>query len=178
MPRCFVPSLNTSVTVVYRLSKDWPKPDRDLGSDLEVLRHSNVRHIHALNPNYEVVPADLHGKLSAWPLGPHKPVTAVQILKRLSRRPPRRSRLLFAGPMEMSYEPRKVAFRALSRNKWELHNKMRLNASEYFHAFMESKFVVSPPGFGRQCRREWEALLSGAIPVREAWLGLERLYEV
>mmetsp|Transcript_10385 Transcript_10385/g.15959 ORF Transcript_10385/g.15959 Transcript_10385/m.15959 type:complete len:174 (-) Transcript_10385:176-697(-) len=79
--------------------------------------------------------------------------------------------------MEMSYEPRKVAFRALSRNKWELHNKMRLNASEYFHAFMESKFVVSPPGFGRQCRREWEALLSGAIPVREAWLGLERLYE-
>ncbi len=29
----------------------------------------------------------------------------------------------------------------------------------------ESKFVLSPPGFGEDCYRTWEAVLLGAVPI-------------
>lgn len=39
------------------------------------------------------------------------------------------------------------------------------NLKRYRKALGESKFVLSPPGNGRDCHRTWEAIYAGAIPV-------------
>lgn len=45
-------------------------------------------------------------------------------------------------------------------------NKMgKVNNYEYLKGLRESRFVISPPGKGRDCHRHWEALLMGACPI-------------
>jgi hypothetical protein len=35
----------------------------------------------------------------------------------------------------------------------------------YYKALWDAKFVLSPPGFGADCYRTWQALYFGALPV-------------
>lgn len=41
----------------------------------------------------------------------------------------------------------------------------RMKPHEYFKILSESKYVISPPGYGIDCFRTWEALYLGAIPI-------------
>jgi len=39
------------------------------------------------------------------------------------------------------------------------------NFREYMELFRTHKFVISPPGNGRDCHRHWEAILVGTVPI-------------
>lgn len=52
----------------------------------------------------------------------------------------------------------------------------RIPFTEYFNLMKNSKFALSPRGYGLDCYRTWEALYAGAIPVVES-SELDFLYE-
>eukprot|EP00633_Aureoumbra_lagunensis_P012360 CAMPEP_0197362790 /NCGR_PEP_ID=MMETSP0893-20130614/64229_1 /TAXON_ID=44058 ORGANISM="Aureoumbra lagunensis, Strain CCMP1510" /NCGR_SAMPLE_ID=MMETSP0893 /ASSEMBLY_ACC=CAM_ASM_000539 /LENGTH=355 /DNA_ID=CAMNT_0042884669 /DNA_START=167 /DNA_END=1234 /DNA_ORIENTATION=+ len=54
---------------------------------------------------------------------------------------------------------------ALQANGFSDCTYSHLGIDQYAQRMLSAKFVVSPHGNGRACHREWEALLSGAIPL-------------
>ena len=52
----------------------------------------------------------------------------------------------------------------------------RKSFSDYFKDMQNSKFVISPRGYGFDCYRTWEALYAGSIPVVQSY-GIDSIYE-
>jgi hypothetical protein len=62
------------------------------------------------------------------------------------------------------------------RNQPSVVCASRSNFKQYFKEMKNSRFIISPRGFGIDCFRTWEALYAGSIPVVESH-GLDSFYE-
>ena len=63
-----------------------------------------------------------------------------------------------------NYELRKPIQEKFIKSKF-IHNYNALNNSEYVNHLKRSFFIISPPGNGLDCHRNWEAIYYKCIPV-------------
>lgn len=52
---------------------------------------------------------------------------------------------------------------AISQSSSSLYDQT--DQDGFWSGVAKSKFVLSPPGFGEDCYRTWEAVLLGAVPI-------------
>mmetsp|Transcript_28409 Transcript_28409/g.61063 ORF Transcript_28409/g.61063 Transcript_28409/m.61063 type:complete len:442 (-) Transcript_28409:16-1341(-) len=122
--------------------------------------------------------------LFSFPIGVRYPHTLIRVLKEAGGREARvahRHTLLSCCCMQTHLDHRKQTLSELRGNGFacdesDLPRSLRVRvqppgsnssaiSEQYYLAMLESKFVASPRGFGRDCYRTWEALALGAIPV-------------
>jgi hypothetical protein len=77
----------------------------------------------------------------------------------------KRSIVLLVG-LSMITKSRTFQYRDLCiKNMDIVHRVNNVKQSELYQLLTRSQFVFSPPGYGIDCNRHWEALYMGAIPI-------------
>ena len=73
--------------------------------------------------------------------------------------------LLVSFSVQTNYEVRKNYESILK--KYNYKNKYYKNINDYRDILSSSYFVISPPGFGIDCHRTWEAIIHKTVPIIE-----------
>jgi hypothetical protein len=151
--------------------------------------------LHWYAHNCDTAPADLGPKFSCQPLGLSQWETQREEIVRLFKS----GVGLVNGVLFNASQERRPSRPLLSAFNWETNPTARkalkdstcLPAGQLANlsycgkfpvqsllgdAIPKSKFVLSPPGAGRDCYRTYEALLLGSFPVVLAWPPMDEMY--
>jgi hypothetical protein len=171
--------LSTKFTAGLQRSANWTYVPRHPNWTELVTNNSLVKAIFVVQHHNFSDPAS-DAKILSLPLGPSPgQVTERALLSWISSAPRSwqdRPLLVFLGGF---YGGRQhwfedFAFRGLLKANETKTAPKRQSFEEYLGTLSRALFVWSPPGLGVDCRRTWEALLAGSIPVMERGFGLER----
>ena len=134
--------------------------------DAALFKNPRVRQLLVTNTD------ERREKVSSLPIGVSNPALWTSILKDadgLETRVEQRTTLLQCCCLTTHGTPgqlaRKDKLAALRANGFECDASLRLQAPEYANRNVHSKFVFSPSGNGRKNHREFEAWMTGAVPV-------------